>query len=89
MFPWFRISKGAFMKPVLFVSVSVASPDAIYDEEYIYEEFTDNEFESMEVSSYETELMQTIVNQLVVTDLLLALIIGCICAAIFGRYIRG
>ncbi len=71
--------------------VSSASPDVALDEEYIYDEFTDNEqsMEIMEISLYETELMQTVVNQLVVTNLLLGLITGCICAAIFSRYIRG
>jgi len=66
--------------------VSASSSDAALDPELL----ADGEvYEMTEIPQIELELMQTVVNQLVVTDLLLALIVGCICAAIFSRYIRG
>lgn len=37
----------------------------------------------------DNQMMETIMYQLVVTNLLLALILGCICSAIFSRFIRG
>lgn len=45
--------------------------------------------ESSEEVQAESQLAETIMYQLVVTNLLLALILGCICSAIFSRFIRG
>jgi len=42
-----------------------------------------------ETAMREMDYAITIVNQLTIVNLFLALILGCVCAFIFSRYIRG
>lgn len=83
------------MTPVLYAYVSATPSNAAFDSDpYAEDEYSElfdetDTYETTEVSIDELRFMRTVVSQLIVTNLLLALITGCLCAAIFSRYLRG